>query len=288
MPTKRHILTTAALTAALLGALPAVAQEPAPQKKKPDNQDQPIEVTFIANEGVLVETGGKKILVDALFREPNPAYAAPPAEVLEKLETAQPPFDDVDLILTTHRHADHFDAHSVARHLRHNPRAVFLSTPEAVDDVRSADERFREIEDRVRTETLKPLTQAEHTIHGIRVRVIATLHSGGRESPQNFMYLLTVGSATIFHEGDSEGEVATFQGLGLEQEEIDAALVHFWFVFVPQGQEILNRYIKPKQILLIHTPIADEARFRGLIEEHRTELGDVTLLTEALEKRVIP
>ncbi|MCP4653821.1 MAG: MBL fold metallo-hydrolase, partial [bacterium] len=80
-----------------------------------------------ANEGVLIETGGKKILVDALFREPNPAYAAPPKEVLEKLETAQPPFDDVDLILATHNHGDHFDARSVVRHLRHNPRAVFLA-----------------------------------------------------------------------------------------------------------------------------------------------------------------
>ena len=44
-------------------------------------------------------------------------------------------FAGVDLILASHFHGDHFDAASVARHLRANPEAVFLSTNQAVAEL---------------------------------------------------------------------------------------------------------------------------------------------------------
>lgn len=84
----------------------------------------PIELTYIANEGFLITGGGKKVLVDALLREGIPeSYLRPAPETLKKMEASQPPFDGVDLVLATHFHRDHFNAGSVAAHLRANPRA---------------------------------------------------------------------------------------------------------------------------------------------------------------------
>ena len=52
------------------------------------------------------------------------------------LEGARAPYADVDAILITHWHEDHFSAEAVAAHLSSNPRAILVSSPEIVERVR--------------------------------------------------------------------------------------------------------------------------------------------------------
>lgn len=68
-----------------------------------------IEITYIANEGVLISSGDKQVLLDGLHREYGPEYAFLPPAQREKIETAQAPFDEIDLILLSHLHLDHFE-----------------------------------------------------------------------------------------------------------------------------------------------------------------------------------
>jgi len=60
-----------------------------------------LEITYIANEGVLVSSGDKQVLIDGLHREYQPAYAFLPPAQREKIETAKVPFDQIDLILVS-------------------------------------------------------------------------------------------------------------------------------------------------------------------------------------------
>ncbi|MFQ5351382.1 MAG: MBL fold metallo-hydrolase, partial [Thermoanaerobaculia bacterium] len=87
-----------------------------------------VQVIYLANEGFLLEAGETKVLVDALFGEGLRGYPVVPAPIRAELEGARGRFAGVDLILASHFHGDHFDAAAVARHLRANPGAVFLST----------------------------------------------------------------------------------------------------------------------------------------------------------------
>lgn len=90
-----------------------------------------LKITYLANEGVLIDCQGKKVLIDALFRDSLDDYMRHPPEVQEKLETGKPPFDGVGLALATHFHLDHWDAGAISRFLINNPSALFASTPEA-------------------------------------------------------------------------------------------------------------------------------------------------------------
>ncbi len=54
-------------------------------------------VTYVANEGFLVEAAGKKVLIDALFDAGFDRYLAPTPELLEQLAGARGPFAGVDL-----------------------------------------------------------------------------------------------------------------------------------------------------------------------------------------------
>jgi L-ascorbate metabolism protein UlaG (beta-lactamase superfamily) len=73
---------------------------------------------YVANEGFLVKASNRKILVDALFgRFESDWCDVPSGPVIEKMEKGIEPFDQIDLILISHAHVDHFNAEIVSKHL---------------------------------------------------------------------------------------------------------------------------------------------------------------------------
>ena len=91
--------------------------------------NRPLRLTYIANEGFMVEVGGTKILIDAFFGGLQGDWADQPDETTAgKLARAEPPFDDVDLIAISHRHSDHFSEQMVIQHLLSNPSVKVLWT----------------------------------------------------------------------------------------------------------------------------------------------------------------
>ena len=95
----------------------------------------PLNVTFIANEGVLLTHGRHAVLIDALFREFGPGFQHPSDSTREAMETARGPFGDVKAVLVTHHHGDHFHRASVAAHLASNPGAVLVSSQQVLDSL---------------------------------------------------------------------------------------------------------------------------------------------------------
>src|SRR5687767_14045699 len=93
-------------------------------------------ITFLANEGVMLSSGVKKVLIDALFVKYETGYAVPADSTRAALERARPPFDAIDLVLVTHRHGDHFHPAPVAAHLRANPHATLLTSRQVIDSLR--------------------------------------------------------------------------------------------------------------------------------------------------------
>lgn len=75
-------------------------------------------ITYISNEGFMVETAGRKILMDALFGGFRGNWCdVPDEETKVKMENAESPYDKTDLVTISHRHSDHFDAGIVMKHL---------------------------------------------------------------------------------------------------------------------------------------------------------------------------
>jgi hypothetical protein len=115
----------------------------------PPGRREPLQLTFIANEGVLVSSGEKKVLIDALFDKPNPEYRAPYPEVLDGIMKGEPPYDGVDLLLITHNHPDHFDAPLASRYLDMVPDPILLAPADAVAELRKASANWGKIKSRV-------------------------------------------------------------------------------------------------------------------------------------------
>jgi L-ascorbate metabolism protein UlaG (beta-lactamase superfamily) len=246
-----------------------------------------IEVTFIANEGVLITAHGKKILIDALFDNPNPSYAAPPKDILERMLAGRAPFDNVDLVLVTHNHPDHFSPSFAARYIESNPNAVVMAADDAISEMKESIKEWAHVQNRVFSFDLKPGETTEKTARGIAVKIFRTLHSGDLQSPHNLMYLIEINGRTIFHEGDSDGKLATFTKLGLEKEKIDLALVHFWFPLHPEGERIIRDVLKPNHVGLIHLPKRLMSDAPGKIDLVKSKYKDIFLFVNPGETKTI-
>ena len=78
------------------------------------SQSPSLTVEYLANEGVLISSGSSSVLIDGLFGDGLPGYATVPPAVRDSLERALGRFGDIDLVLVTHVHRDHFSAPAVA------------------------------------------------------------------------------------------------------------------------------------------------------------------------------
>jgi L-ascorbate metabolism protein UlaG (beta-lactamase superfamily) len=209
-----------------------------------------LEVTYLANEGFMIAGGGRKLLIDALFREGVEGYATITPATRELLEQARSPFDGVDAVFATHFHADHFDAEAVLAHLTHNPQAFFFSTNQAADKLRATG-KFDAFKTRV-VATLPKEGERFHSGHrGIYAQLL-NIHHGRSRPIENLGFIVEIAGKRVLHIGDSEAEAAVFQKYEMAKERIDVAFLPFWYFLDDDFKRAVCEQIQPRHIVVMH------------------------------------
>ena len=248
------------------------------------NQSGTVEITYIANEGALIASGGKQVLIDGLHREYQPAYAFLPNAEREKMETAKPPFDRIDLILVSHVHLDHFHSESVGLHLQHNPKAQLVSSQQVVNEVEKNFKGFATIKARVTGVTPPWKEKVTMKAAGVDFEILGLRHGTGRHATiQNLGHVIKLGGKKILHIGDADTSLENFEKLNLDEEQIDIALLPFWFLVGSEGQTVVREHIKPKQIIAVHISPAERDKVAAQIQQ---AFPSAIAFTTLLEKRV--
>jgi hypothetical protein len=132
-------------------------------------QRSSLDVTYIGNEGFMIQAGGKKVLVDALFNDEF--FLAPSPELLAQMTGGSGPFADVDLLLVTHLHGDHFNPKMVAEFLRHHAHCQFVAHTQVIDLLRK-EEGFAQIEKQIHEIRQEPGSRESMTMNGIALDVL--------------------------------------------------------------------------------------------------------------------
>lgn len=243
-----------------------------------------IEVRYIANEGVLISSRDKRVLIDGLHRKYKDDYAFLPDDEREKLEAARPPFDKIDLVLVSHLHGDHFHPESVGLYLKNNTKAVFASSRQVVDEVATKFTEYGAIRERVTpiTYTLKSIRPMK--IAGIDVTFLGVGHGSGRHaSIQNLGHIISLGGKKLLHIGDADISDEIFDAFDLEQQSIDVAFLPSWFLTSIDGQALIDRHIKPKHIIAVHVGPGDA---QEITREVKKNFPAAEVFTTMLEKKV--
>jgi L-ascorbate metabolism protein UlaG (beta-lactamase superfamily) len=282
-----HILLSALVISSLAGA------------QQPDKQ--PLTVTYVGNEGFLIECGGKKILVDALFGGWEADWCqVPPDSVVELMKAARPPFDNVDLIAVTHAHVDHFDADIVAAHMKNNPRGILVCSEQARQKLDSAG-HITDIGDRIRVVPPSGDSSIAMQIAGIGLTAFPIPHGAYWETDektgekvnrhrnvQHLGFLFTVGGRTLFHGGDSPlNDFELYRLSGLDRARIDVAFVEWWCAWNAGGvqQKVVREVIRPDRIIVMHLAPGKELPLQR--QEQKPLAREIIVPRQPLEKWTI-
>ncbi len=216
-----------------------------------------IDVIYIANEGFLIESSGKKILIDALFNKGWDNYLIPTDSIVSDIIYQKGSFNNSNLMLVTHNHGDHFNASMVATYLINSSDNILIA-PLKVTNALLKHPDFKKFENQILQ--LDKINQEKNdiTIQGIRVRSFFIQHDS-RPQIENVGYLIDIDKLKVFHSGDYNGsEIVEFEKLQLQNENIDLALLNFYgFWNTKEEREFTKKYITPKKIALMHIPPAE-------------------------------
>lgn len=222
-----------------------------------------VRVTFVGNAGFLIEIGGKKILIDAIFKGFEGDYLLP-QDVQDALVNARPPFDNIDLILVTHNHGDHFVAPMVRQHLKNDPKTRLVSTAQVTG-------RLAEFGNRVITLAATKGKRAQTDVAGIQIQAIYLSHGfipAGEEETINYGYLAAVDGVNLFHMGD--GHVADIDMIAplSPGKPIDLAFIeHFYFNGDSLNAKFIKEWVGGRYAFPIHyqytRPVFDRERVKS-------------------------
>ena len=225
-------------------------------------------VTYVSNCGFLIETGGRKIIIDGLLAgAPSKYYYLPSESECNLMRTAAAPFDNIDLILVTHAHVDHFDAQVTASHMAHDLNAQLIGTPQVDEQLRATDEYDR-IKDRLHIVPAPTDTIARLNIDGIEVEALPSKHSAYWDEDtltgekfnrhadmQHLEYVVRVGGRVMYHSGDADlNDIERYRSFGFGDTTIDLAMVDWWDErpTITFDQKLIRDIIRPQRIFMMH------------------------------------
>ncbi|SFH83575.1 L-ascorbate metabolism protein UlaG, beta-lactamase superfamily [Tindallia magadiensis] len=222
-------------------------------------QEKTESIQYIANAGVLVELGGKKILIDALTKSKVPMFKSTPEVVYQQLLKQEPPYNPIDFLLVTHQHSDHFDAERVLAFLRSSQRTKIVAPEEVIASLR------KEAPD-ISTERLygmNPALGQSETIYleGLRIKGMAMQHEGEREIEILHLAYLIDGGKKVMHLGDAAPRQENFHLFRLKEEAVDVLLANFPYAGIPKARQLVREFIAPKKMAAIHLPDPDKDRW---------------------------
>ncbi len=218
---------------------------------------QSVKITYLANEGVLIESGNQKVLIDALFDDFYKDYLSPSLELRSDMISGQSPFEKVDLVLATHIHRDHYEAQISGDFLSDHDESKMISSAQVKADLKEKYVNFSGIEGQIVAHERDLFTIREE-VNGILIHAFFINHAGGEQTSniENMGFIVELGGKKILHLGDADMKIERFEAVNLAQYNVDAALIPYWYLIDENGQKIINEQIKPKNIIGIHFPKA--------------------------------
>jgi L-ascorbate metabolism protein UlaG (beta-lactamase superfamily) len=254
---------------------PAELSKPVPAKG--------ITVRYIANEGVLIAAGGKQVLIDGLHREYKPAYLFPPPEMQAVLENARAPYANINILLVSHMHLDHFHPQSIGLYLKGNSKSFFASSGQVVDEVAKNFVDYEKVKSQIRPITHEWTKSSTIDQDGIKVRFLGLRHSGEQfKHIQNLGHVIEIGGKKFIHIGDADMTLENFAAFNLPAEKIDVAFIPYWFMLSADGRKFVRDQFNAKQVIAVHIPPAEAEE---VIQQLKRDMPDATAFTKILEER---
>lgn len=249
-------------------------------------------VTYIANEGFLIKTRNGKVLVDALFGGIKGNWCEQPSDsALKLLINGQPPFNNVDVVLVSHYHPDHFNEKMVSEFMVKNPNTL-LVCPGQVNELLKNNPSHNHFSERINIIHASDQHDTSFVVSDMQIRAMRMNHGSYFEKDANtgeikdrhkdvehIAYLVRTTNGTFFHSGDASiKSFDRYKESGLESEKIDFAFLDRVFM-QPDGMQVINEVLKPEKLIFMHIEPARVDYYRNIVKE----FPDIFIFSKPLE-----
>ena len=267
------------------------------------SQNDSVQVTYIANAGFLIEVNNKKILIDALLEKHEPQYCVIPTDnLLKNMKSAADEFSDINIIVSTHHHPDHFCKAVVMSHLLNNPKGVYISTKQTIDELKSDSINFSKIKKQVNEITPEKYKSTDIEIDDVKIEILRFKHRptytinyetgkkyNEQKNIQNIGFIFEIDGVRIFYCGDAITHVSKeYEIFAKHFHDIDIAFLDRYFFWSDDGPgyEIIHNYIKPKHVVIMHVFPDNYELMEVAKQESENELYTITLFKKQGDKKM--
>ena len=236
-----------------------------------------IKITYIGNDGVYISDGEKGVIIDALPGSLS-GWKQIAGGVQPNIEQGNYPYDDIKVAMITHNHGDHVSSSSMTAFLSNNPGASLLVPSQIRGSISGSSGQI--VDFTLTLDSATDITIDEIPIKIMRIRHFTPNDGSDFSSSESLAYLIELGGKKILHIGDGDLSAANFDDLGLENEDIDVALIptfNFSGQLTTANRDVLLNKVAPANIIGLHlaaaTPVTDVTNI----------YPDATVFTTSLE-----
>lgn len=250
-----------------------------------------LQVTLLANEGILLEYQNTKLLIDGIHNDESGMFSGLSTQVLADLVAGTSPlFRNIDYVLFTHCHPDHFSAWCTEAVLQNRRvKGLFLPDHQTLEFISLRQTALRQADQVWFLDLPLGAKKIVGLAENVSLTVFRSNHAGKQYADiENFCYLLDFAGRKVFIIADA-GYDSTYFAQMLVQEKIEVAFVNPLFLNLPEGREVITRALKPARVIVYHIPFVDrDLGFRRLvkrdIEKYQDILPPIDVLWDELQK----
>lgn len=221
--------------------------------------------TFIGSHGYFLESSDKKVALDAhiYWEGSNHGYIKPTEEIKENIENANEPFNDIDLLLVSHAHADHYNAQIIENSMNLNEEAILVVTPEVYDAISTEATNISSFQERIWVPELKFYESIDTIINEIALSVTNIKH--GQENMPLYVYSFVLDNIrfTQLNSWNSiSGEM--YDTLGFNKEKADVAFLGYDYIMNSSKFDLFKDHINPKFSTISHVDGATDSKINNI------------------------
>jgi len=220
-------------------------------------------VTYLGNCSFLYQCNDEKVLIDPFGTEYENFFYLLSDETQKTIIEGTSPFNNIDILLITHVHGDHFNPFLAERFLLKNPDTKMVCPPQVFNQMKDSCLNIRQIVAQIITPELAISESKTETIKGIPLTTIRMQHGTDRslegvdtasyteyEKTENYGFLIQLGNKNIFHQGDASLKINT-KALPEINGKINVAHLSY-FDWDSTSFNILKNRLQAEKVIFMH------------------------------------
>lgn len=197
---------------------------------------------YVSNAGIIFKVGEKMIGIDCLCKDSSQLYQDTPAQLREEL--------NLDVLIFTHEHEDHFCAEYVKEVWERNPALQMYSTKKTIDILQEAG---------ISATNLYQVSDGhELEVGDLHITFMQSIHEGEQYvNVQNLTLLIKKEDKHFVVTGDSMPCKELFKKIREWSSHIDWLFAPFPYVGLRSTRKLLAEYLNIGNIFVLHLPLKE-------------------------------